>query len=90
MAIVLISESLLARSALRDGQLLRDRVLSGFCVRMNARKKTFRVATSVGGQQFRMNLGYWPLMSVEEARGLAMQVSFAGECPCGVKIKVWR
>ena len=49
-------------------------MLSGFCVRMNARKKTFRVATSVGGKQFRMNLGYWPLMSVDEARGLAMQV----------------
>ena len=41
---------------------------------MNTRKKTFRVATSVGGKQFRMNLGYWPLMSVDEARGLAMQV----------------
>ena len=48
MAIVLISEALLARSALRAGQLLRDRVLSGFCVRMNARKKTFGTASNVG------------------------------------------
>lgn len=74
MAIVRISEALLERSNLTDGTILRDRMLSGFCVRMNARKKTFRVATSVAGKQFRMNLGYWPLMSVDEARGLAMQV----------------
>jgi hypothetical protein len=32
-------------------------MLSGFCVRMNARKRTFRVATSVAGKQFRMTLG---------------------------------
>ena len=66
------------------GRLLRDRMLSGFCVRMNARKRTFRVATSVGGKQFRMNLGYWPLMSVEEARARAMEVLAQcrrGECP---------
>ncbi len=74
MAIVMITEALLMRSKLADGSLLRDRMLSGFCVRMNARKRTFRIATSVGGKQFRMNLGHWPLMSVEEARALAMQV----------------
>lgn len=67
MAIVMITEALLRRSKLADGSLLRDRMLSGFCVRMNARKKTFRVATSVGGKQFRMNLGHWSLMSMEEA-----------------------
>ena len=74
MTIVLISGALLERSNARDGRVLRDRVLSGFCVRMNARKRTFRVATSVAGKQFRMTLGHWPLMSVEEARGLAMTV----------------
>ncbi len=74
MPIVLISESLLRRSTAADGRILRDRVLSGFCVRMNARKRTFRVATSIAGKQFRMNLGYWPLMSVEEARARAMEV----------------
>ncbi|HRN76986.1 integrase arm-type DNA-binding domain-containing protein [Ottowia sp.] len=74
MAIVLISESLLERSTARDGCVLRDRVLSGFCVRMNARKRAFRVATSVAGKQFRMTLGHWPLMSVEEARALATTV----------------
>jgi len=74
VTIVLISEALLLRSTAADGRLLRDRMLSGFCVRMNARKRTFRVATSVAGKQFRMTLGYWPLMSVEEARARAMKV----------------
>ncbi len=43
--IVLISESLLMRSTATDGRILRDRVLSGFGVRLNARKRTFLVAT---------------------------------------------
>jgi hypothetical protein len=64
--IVLISEALLLRSTLSDGRILRDRVLCGFCVRMNARKRSFKLATSVAGKQFRMVLGYWPLMSVDE------------------------
>jgi integrase len=79
--IVLISEALLRRSSVCDGQLLRDRVLCGFCVRMNARRRTFRVATSVAGKQFRTTLGYWPLMSVDEARALAMEV--LRECRAG-------
>lgn len=74
MPVVSISEELMNRSRVADGTVLRDRVLSGFCVRMNARKRTFRVATSVAGKQFRMNLGYWPLMTVEEARARAMEV----------------
>jgi len=53
MPIVLISESLLRRRTATDGRLLRDRVLCGFCVRMNPRKRTFRIATSVAGEQFR-------------------------------------
>ncbi len=61
MPIVLISESLLLRSTMADGRILRDRLLCGFCVRMNARKRTFKVATSVSGKQFRMMLGHWPL-----------------------------
>ena len=72
--IVLISESLLLNSTARDGRVLRDRMLSGFCVRMHARRRTFRVVTSVAGKQFRMTLGHWPLMSVEEARARAMEV----------------
>lgn len=74
MPIVLISEALLQRSTISDGTILRDRVLSGFCVRMNLRKRTFRVATSIAGKQFRMNLGYWPMVSVEDARARAMVV----------------
>lgn len=58
-----------------DGRILRDHMLSGFCVRLNPRKVTVRVATSGAGQQFRMNLGYWPLMSVEEARSRAMELA---------------
>ena len=86
MPIVLISESLLSRSTAIDRRLLRDRVLCSFCVRMNARRRTFRIATSVAGKQFRMTLGYWPLMSVEEARGRAMEVlreCRAGRLPSG-------
>lgn len=41
---------------------------------MHARRRTLRVATSVAGKQFRMTLGYWPLMSVEQARALAIEV----------------
>jgi len=72
--IVLITESLLSRTTAADGRILRDRMLSGFCVRLNARKRTFLIATSVQGKQFRMMLGYWPLMSVDEARAQAMEV----------------
>ena len=54
MPIVLISEALLRANTVSDGRLLRDRVLCGFCVRMNVRHRTFRVATRVAGKQFRM------------------------------------
>ena len=81
MPIVLISEAMLLRSTITDGRILRDRMLCGLCVRMNARKRSFKVATSVGGKQFRMVLGYWPLMSVDEARTLAMEV--LRECRAG-------
>ena len=82
LAIVLISEALLRRSRVGDGRILRDRVLCGFCVRMNARKRAFKVATSVAGKQFRMTLGYWPLMSVEEARAAATEV--LRQCLAGI------
>jgi len=74
MPIVLISESLLNKATAKDGRILRDRVLSGFGVRLNARKRTFLIATSVSGKQFRMMLGHWPLMTVDEARSQAMDV----------------
>ncbi|MDO8715118.1 MAG: tyrosine-type recombinase/integrase [Polynucleobacter sp.] len=74
MSIVMISEPLLKKATATDGRILRDRVLSGFGVRLNARKRTFLIATSVSGKQFRMMLGHWPLMSVDEARSHAMDV----------------
>lgn len=43
-------------------------------MRLNARKRTFLIATSVCGKQFRMMLGHWPLMTVDEARTKAMEV----------------
>lgn len=81
MPIVLISESLLLRSTARDGRLLRDSLLCGFCVKMNARRRTFKVATSVAGKQFRMVLGHWPLISVDEARAQALEI--IRECRAG-------
>lgn len=81
MPIVMISEALLLRERATDGRILRDRMLCGFCVCLRARRRTFMVATSVAGKQFRMTLGHWPLMSVDEARVAAMAV--LRECRAG-------
>lgn len=53
----MISESLLHRSTATDERILRDRVSSGFGVRLNPRKRTSLIATDVAGRQFRMMLG---------------------------------
>jgi len=74
MAIITLSEALLKSLSATDSRIIRDKVLCGFCVKANKRSRTFLVATSVRGQQFRMTLGYWPLISVEEARTLAAKV----------------
>lgn len=74
MTIITLSDALLKRLSATDSRILRDKVLCGFCLKLNKRSRTFLVATSVRGQQFRMTLGYWPLISVEEARTLAMKV----------------
>ena len=81
MSIVMISEPLLKKTTAKDGRILRDRVLSGFGVRLNAHKRTLLIATSVSDKQSRMMLGYWPLMSVEKARTKALKVS--RECRAG-------
>ena len=73
MAIVTLTDALLQRLTATDGRILRDKVLCGFCLKTNKRSRTFLVATSVQGKQLRMTLGRWPLLSVEEARGLAMK-----------------
>lgn len=70
----MISESLLLRDGLKQGTVLRDRVVCGFCLKVNARTKTFIVATSVRGRQFRRTLGRWPLLSVSEARDKAIEL----------------
>ena len=79
--ILTFSEPLLQRLTATDGRILRDKVLCGFCVKLNKRSKTFLVATSVQGKQLRMTLGRWPLLSVEEARAMAVMV--LKECRAG-------
>lgn len=82
MPVVTITESFLHRLTRSDGRIIRDRVLSGFCVRAGSRYRTFVIATSCNGQQVRVSLGRWPLMSVEEARDRATDV--LRSCRAGV------
>lgn len=72
MTIVTLSEGLLLRLSPKNDVYLRDRILSGFCVRIGRRSRTFYVVTSVAGVQVRVKLGRWPLISVEDARQLAV------------------
>lgn len=68
--------------------MLRDRVLCGLCLKAGKRTRTFLVATSCNGQQVRITLGRWPLISVEEARMLAAPIlrsCRAGEAPARPK-----
>ena len=81
MSILTLSDPLLQRLTVTDGRIVRDKVLCGFCVRLNKRSRTFLVATSVQGKQLRMMLGRWPLIGVEEARSMAVEV--LRECRAG-------
>lgn len=72
MPIVTLSEALLQKLSPKDGAILRDRILCGLCIRIGRRSRTFFIATSAAGLQIRITLGRWPLISVEEARNLAM------------------
>lgn len=74
MSIVTFSEPLLQRLTATDRRILRDRILCGFCIQLNKRSRTFLVCTTVHGEPFRLTLGRWPLMSVEEARSAAADV----------------
>ncbi|OXI91590.1 hypothetical protein CFB40_02445 [Burkholderia sp. AU31652] len=74
MSIVTLSDVLLGRQAGKPGTILRDKVLCGLCVRVGRRVQTFCVATSVRGQQVRVTLGRWPLITVAEARELALPI----------------
>lgn len=74
MSIVTLSDALIQRLAANDRRILRDRILSGFCLRLNKRSRTFMVATSASNQQVRITIGHWPLMSADEARFVASQI----------------
>lgn len=81
MAIVTLTEALLKSLSATDSRIYRDRILCGFCLKANKRSRTFLVATSVQGKQFRMTLGRWPLIDVENARAMAMEI--LRECRAG-------
>lgn len=85
MAIVTLSEALLAKRAGKPGTILRDRVLCGLCLRVGSRTQTFCVWTSVRNQPVRVTLGRWPLISVEQARELALPI--LRQCRAGDFVK---
>lgn len=74
MAIITLSDRLLAKGAGKPGTILRDKVLCGLCLRVGKRTQTFCVATSVCGRQVRVTLGRWPLVTVSQARELALPI----------------
>lgn len=74
MAIVTLTDTLLQRLKTGDRRILRDRILVGFCARINIKRRSFMVATTCAGKQIRVNLGYYPLMRTEEARAIATEI----------------
>lgn len=90
MPILTFTEALLQRLTATDRRIYRDKVVCGFCLQLNKRTRTFLVATSVQGKQLRMTLGRWPLVSVEEARGMAVKAlreCREGRSPAKVKAR---
>ncbi|VWX32814.1 conserved hypothetical protein [Limnobacter sp. 130] len=83
MPIVTLSEALLERTRCGQRQILRDRVLCGFCVVVGKRVISFAVATSCRGEQVRITLGRWPLLSVDQARAKALEL--LRDCRRGLK-----
>ncbi len=83
MPIVTLSEALLERTRCGQRQILRDRVLCGFCVVVGKRVISFAVATSCRGEQVRITLGRWPLLSVDQARAKALDL--LRDCRRGLK-----
>lgn len=74
MAIVTLSDALIGKGLGKAGTVIRDRRLCGLCLRIGKRVNTFMVATSVRGKQVRVNLGRWPLVTVDQARELALPI----------------
>lgn len=85
MAIVTLSDALLTKGAGKPGAVLRDKVLCGLCLRVGKRTQTFCIATSVRGQQVRVTLGRWPLVTVAQARELALPI--LRQCRAGDFVK---
>ena len=88
VAIITLSDTLLQRLTPKYGQILRDKVLCGFCIKLGKRSHNFLVSTSAGGKQVRIYLGRWPLLSVEEAREKALPIlrcCRAGQIPTKVQ-----
>jgi integrase len=74
MTIIALSDALLQRLTPKYGQILRDKMLCGFCIKLGKRSHSFLVSTSAGGKQVRIYLGRWPLLSVDEAREIALPI----------------
>lgn len=72
IAIVTLSDALIRKGLGQAGTTVRDRTLCGLCLRIGARTNTFVVAMSVAGRQIQVTLGRWPLITVDEARELAL------------------
>lgn len=82
MPIITLSDALIQRLSLTDRRILRDRILSGFCIRLNKRTRTFFIATTSAGRQVRITIGRWPLISTEEARSKATTLLL--DCRMGI------
>ena len=74
MSIVILSDAYIQKLSPHRTTILRDKILCGLCLKVGKRSHSFLVATSVGGKQFRMTLGRWPIINVEEARELAAPI----------------
>ncbi|MBE2967654.1 integrase family protein [Burkholderia cepacia] len=85
MAIVTLSDVLLSKRAAKPGTVLRDKVLCGLCLRVGSRTQTFCIATTVRGQPVRLTLGRWPLITVAQARELALPI--LRQCRAGDFVK---
>lgn len=82
MTIITLSDALIQRLASTDRRILRDRVVSGFCIRLNKRTRTFFIATTAAGKQVRVTIGRWPLISTDQAREQATKLLL--DCRMGI------
>ncbi|MET3233158.1 UNVERIFIED_ORG: integrase [Burkholderia sp. 1263] len=83
--IVTLSDALLSKGAAKPGMVLRDKVLCGLILRVGSRTQTFCVSTTVKSKPIRVTLGRWPLVSVGQARDLALPI--IRQCRAGDFVK---